>query len=152
MLIALAFILSYIESLIPYFFGIPGMKLGLANIVVLIALYLLGSNAAFMLSVVRVLLASLTFNSMAMFWFSVAGAMLAFLAMRFMKQIKGYSIVGVSIAGGIAHNVGQIIVAMIVMSEVMIYYLLFLIIGGTLTGAAIGLLGGLVYEKLKSIL
>ncbi len=151
MLIALAFIFSYIESLIPISFGIPGMKLGLANIVVLIALYLLGAKAAFGLSIVRVLLSSLTFGNMMMLWFSIAGASMAFFTMYLMKKIKGFSMVGVSIAGGVFHNIGQIVVAMIVMSEVMINYLFILIIGGTITGMAIGIIGAVVYSKLKPI-
>lgn len=151
MLIALAFIFSYIESLIPISFGVPGMKLGLANIVVLIALYLLGPKAAFVLSIVRVLLSAMTFGNMMMLWFSIAGASLAFLTMYLMKKIKGFSMIGVSIAGGVAHNIGQIVVAMIVMSEVMFYYLFVLIIGGTITGMAIGIIGAVVYSKLKPI-
>lgn len=151
MLISLAFIFSYIESLIPFFLGVPGMKLGLANIVVLIALYLLGTKAAFILSIVRVLLASMTFGNMMMLWFSIAGASLAFITMVLMKKSKGFSMVGVSIAGAVAHNIGQIIVAMIVMTEVMVYYLLVLVVGGTITGTLIGLVGALVYQKLKSV-
>ena len=151
MLIALAFIFGYIESLIPFFMGVPGMKLGLANIVVLIALYLLGPKAAFILTIVRVLLASITFGNMMMLWFSIAGATLAFITMVLMKKIKGFSMIGVSIAGAVAHNIGQIIVAMIVMSEVMLYYLLVLIVGGTITGAVIGVIGGVVYHKLKAV-
>lgn len=151
MLIALAFIFSYIESLIPFNLGVPGIKLGLANIVILIALYLLGPKAAFFLSIVRVLLTAMTFGNMMMLWFSIAGASMAFLTMFFMRKIKGFSMVGVSIAGGVAHNVGQIIVAMIVMSEVMINYLFVLIIGGTITGMAIGIVGAVVYQKLKPI-
>lgn len=152
MLIALAFIFSYLESQIPYMFGIPGMKLGLANIVVLIALYLLGTKSAFVLSIIRVLLASLTFGNMSMFWFSVAGATLSFLVMAIMKRLKGFSMVGVSVAGGVAHNIGQIVVAMIVLSEAMLYYLIVLIIGGTVTGAVIGVIGAMVCTKLKTAL
>jgi heptaprenyl diphosphate synthase len=152
MLIALAFIFSYIESQIPFMFVIPGMKLGLANIVVLIALYLLGTRSAFALSIIRVLLASLTFGNMSMFWFSVAGATLSFLVMALMKRLKGFSIVGVSVAGGVAHNIGQIMVAMVVLSEVMVYSLILLIIGGTITGAVIGVIGAMVCTNLKSAL
>ena len=152
MLIALAFIFSYIESQIPYMFVIPGMKLGLANIVILIALYTLGTKSAFILSIIRVLLASLTFGNMSMFWFSVAGATLSFIVMALMKRLKGFSMVGVSVAGGVAHNIGQIIVAMIMLSEVMIYTLIFLIIGGTITGAVIGVIGATACAKLKTAL
>lgn len=150
MLIALAFIFSYLETLIPVPSNfIPGMKLGLANIVILIALYMVGNTGAFILSIIRVLLTSITFGNMSMFWFSLAGALLSFIVMACLKKIKGFSIVGVSIAGGVAHNAGQIIVAMIVLGEVIVYYLLILVITGTITGTAIGMVGAVIYSKLK---
>lgn len=152
MLIALAFIFSYLETLIPINATLPGIKLGLANIVVLIALYTLGSKAAFSLSVVRVLLTSITFGNMSMFWFSLAGAMLSFAVMALLKRAKGFSMVGVSIAGGVAHNVGQIIVAMIVLGRVIAYYLLVLVIVGTFTGTAVGIVGAVILKKLKPAL
>lgn len=152
MLIALAFIFSYIESQIAFFNWVPGMKLGLANIVILIALYLLGNKAAIVLSVIRVLLASITFGNMSMFWFSLAGAALSFLVMATMKRIQGFSMVGVSVAGGIAHNIGQIMVAMVVLSEVMVYTLILLVISGTVTGAVIGVIGAIIFSKLKAAL
>lgn len=152
MLISLAFIFSYLETFIPIPIPIPGMKLGLANIVILVALYLLGPKAAFVLSIIRVLLASFTYGNMSMFWFSVAGASLSFIVMVLMKKLKGFSMVGVSIMGGLAHNVGQIIVAMVILTNLLFYYLIFLIISGTLTGAVIGIIGAMILKKLKAAL
>lgn len=152
MLIALAFILSYIENLISIPIGIPGIKLGLANIVVLIGLYALGVKAAFILSIVRVLLVSLTFGNMSMFWFSMAGAFLSLIAMICLKQIKGFSMIGVSIAGGVAHNLGQIIVAMYVLGKLIIYQLPYLLIGGIGMGLVIGIVGAMVWKKLSKAL
>ena len=149
MLIALAFILSYIETLIPIPIPIPGIKLGLANIVVLIGSYALGANAAFSLSVVRVLLVSLTFGNMSMFWFSMAGAFLSLFTMICLKKIKGFSMIGVSIAGGVAHNVGQIIVAMCVLGRLIIFQLPYLILGGIGMGTVIGIVGAIVWKKLS---
>lgn len=149
MLIALAFILSYIENLIPIPIPIPGIKLGLANIVVLIGLYALGAGAAFTLSVVRVLLVSLTFGNMSMFWFSIAGAFLSFITMVCLKRIKGFSMIGVSIAGGVAHNIGQISVAMYVLGKLIIYQLPYLILGGIGMGTVIGIVGAIVWKKLS---
>ncbi len=152
MLIALAFILSYIENLISIPILIPGIKLGLANIVVLIGLYALGASAALSLSVVRVLLVSLTFGNMSMFWFSLAGAFLSLITMICLKKIKGFSMIGVSIAGGVAHNVGQIIVAMYVLGRLIILELPYLILGGIGMGTVIGIVGAMVWKKLSKVM
>lgn len=149
MLIALAFILSYVESMISFNFIVPGIKLGLANIVVLIALYLLGAKSAIALSLVRVILVSFTFGNLYSLWYSIAGAVLSYLVMLLLKNIKGFSMVGVSVAGGVAHNLGQIVVAMIVLGRGMIYYMSLLMIGGILTGTLIGVLGAIILSQVK---
>ena len=112
MLVALAFVLSYIETLIPINLGIPGAKLGLANLVVMVALYTLGTKEAFALSMVRILLTGLTFSSMAAMLYSFAGGLLSFAVMYLVKRSKLFSAAGVSVLGGISHNAGQIFVAM----------------------------------------
>ena len=112
MLVALAFVLSYIETLIPVNLGIPGAKLGLANLVVMVALYTLGTKEAFALSMVRILLTGLTFSSMAAMLYSFAGGLLSFAVMYLAKRSKLFSAAGVSVLGGISHNAGQIFVAM----------------------------------------
>lgn len=124
MLVALAFVLSYIETLIPVNLGIPGAKLGLANLVVMVALYTLGTKEAFALSMVRILLTGLTFSSMAAMLYSFAGGLLSFAVMYLAKRSKLFSAAGVSVLGGISHNAGQIFVAMWVLdTATLIYYL-----------------------------
>lgn len=149
-LIALAFVLSYIESLIPIPVPIPGIKLGLANLVVMTGLYLVGEKEAFVLSLVRILLVSFTFGSPSTFLFSFAGGVLSCLCMILLKRSNLFGMTGVSIAGGIAHNVGQILIAMLIVHNVMmVYYLPFLLISGVLTGFAIGMVGSLIIGNLK---
>ena len=146
--IALAFVLSYVEFLLPLNIGIPGAKVGLANLVVMVALYTLGKKDAALLSFVRVVLVGLTFGNLAMLLYSLAGAILSFLAMLIAKRTKLFSITGVSVIGGVFHNVGQIIVAMLVLETgSLLYYLPFLIVIGTISGVVIGLLSGMITAR-----
>ena len=150
MLVALAFVLSYIETLIPVNLGIPGAKLGLANLVVMVALYTLGTKEAFGLSMVRILLTGLTFSSMAAMLYSFAGGLLSFAVMALMKKTKKLSVTGVSVLGGIAHNAGQIFVAMWMLdTATLIYYLPVLAVTGIVSGTVIGLLGMMVIRRLQ---
>lgn len=152
MLVALAFVLSYIETLIPINLGIPGAKLGLANLVVMVALYTLGTKEAFALSMVRILLTGLTFSSMAAMLYSFAGGILSFVVMALVKKTKLFSAMGVSVLGGIAHNAGQIFVAMWVLdTATLIYYLPVLAITGIVSGTVIGLLAVLVIRRVSGI-
>ena len=149
MLVALAFVLSYIETLIPVNLGIPGAKLGLANLVVMVALYTLGTKEAFGLSMVRILLTGLTFSSMAAMLYSFAGGLLSFAVMALMKKTKKLSVTGVSALGGIAHNAGQIFVAMWMLdTATLIYYLPVLAITGVASGTVIGLLAVMVIRRI----
>lgn len=149
MLVALAFVLSYIETLIPVNLGIPGAKLGLANLVVMVALYTLGTKEAFGLSMVRILLTGLTFSSMAAMLYSFAGGLLSFAVMALMKKTKKLSVTGVSVLGGIAHNAGQIFVAMWILdTTTLIYYLPVLAITGVASGTVIGLLAVMVIRRI----
>ncbi|MDF2821147.1 MAG: putative rane protein [Clostridiales bacterium] len=149
LLIALAFIFSYVESLVPIPLPIPGMKLGLANIVVLIALYVLGSKQAFGLSVLRIVLVGLTFGSLFSMIYSLAGGILSCIAMILCKKTKLFSIVGVSIVGGVTHNIGQIIAAiLIVENRGIAYYLPVLLVTGAVTGLLIGMLGAEITKRL----
>lgn len=151
--IALAFIFSYIESLIPMPFLTPGMKLGLANLVVIIALYGIGVKEAFILSMVRILLVGFTFKDPSTLIFSFAGGILSWLLMAIFSKINLFSMVGVSIIGGIAHNIGQIIVAILyVNNPSLIYYLPVLLISGVVSGTLIGILGALTIKRLKNFL
>lgn len=147
--IALAFIFSYIESLFPIPFPVPGIKLGLANLVVIIAIYGIGIKEAFVLSMVRILLVGFTFRDPSTLLFSFAGGVLSWLTMVIFKKLKLFSMVGVSIIGGIAHNIGQIIVAiMYVNNTSLVYYLPFLMIAGVVSGTLIGILGALILKRL----
>lgn len=153
LLISLAFVFSYIESLIPIPFPVPGIKLGLANLVVIIAIYGMGVKEAFVLSMVRILLVGFTFRDPSTLAFSFAGGFLSWLAMVTFMKLKLFSMVGVSIIGGIAHNIGQIIIAIIyVNNPSLIYYLPFLIISGVISGTLIGILAALIIKRLRKFL
>lgn len=148
-LVALAFVFSYIETLIPVQLGIPGAKLGLANLVVVTALYTLGAGEAFALSVVRILLVGFTFGSAAAMLYSLAGGLLSFAVMAAAKKTKLFSVTGVSVLGGISHNAGQILVAVFALdTPTLIYYFPALAAVGTVSGAVIGLLGAAVVKRL----
>lgn len=151
--ISLAFIFSYIESLIPMPFPIPGIKLGLANLVVIIAIYGIGVKEAFVLSMVRILLVGFTFRDPSTLIFSFAGGILSWLSMAIFYKLKTFSMVGVSVIGGITHNIGQIIIAMIYVNNAgLIYYLPFLMVSGVVSGMLIGLLGALTIKRLKKFI
>ena len=145
--VALAFVFSFVEVLIPISLGIPGIKLGLANIVVLTALYAMGPKEAFFISCVRIVLVGFTFGNMASLLYSLAGGLLSWLVMCLLKKIKGFSMIGVSLAGGISHNIGQIFVAALMLKTTSVmYYLPVLLIAGTITGILIGILGGMLLK------
>jgi len=153
LLIALAMILSYLELLIPFNFGIPGVKLGLANLVVVSALYLFGARQAFAISIVRILLVSVTFGNMAALLYSIAGGLLSYLVMLLISRIKGFSIIGTSVAGGVTHNIGQLVVAILVIENLnMALYIPVLVIAGTLTGLLIGIAAKFVVPAVKAAL
>lgn len=150
LLIALAFILSYIESLFPIAGPAPGIKLGLANLVVLTALYTMGTKEALVLSILRIILVGFTFGSPSTMMFGLAGGLLSWLAMSLMKITKKFSFIGVSITGGIAHNIGQIIVSIAIVENInIVYYLPVLLISGVITGTLIGILGALIVKRVK---
>ncbi len=150
LMVALAMILSYIEVLIPFNFGIPGIKLGLANLVVVTALYLFGGRMAFVISIVRIVLIAFTFGSLAAMFYSLAGGILSFLIMLLFSRIKGFSVLGVSVAGGVTHNIGQLIVAMLVVENLNIMlYAPVLMIAGLVTGLLIGIAAKLLIPRVK---
>lgn len=152
LLIALAFVFSYIEYLIPVNIGIPGAKLGLANLVIIAALYTLNEKDAFLLSMVRIVLVGFTFANLASMLYSLAGGILSFLAMLLAKRTKKLSITGVSVIGGVFHNVGQIIMAIwVVKTASLIYYLPVLMVSGIAAGVAIGILGAMVTKRMRGI-
>ena len=144
MLVALAMIFSYVESLIPINLGIPGIKLGVANLVTVTGLYILAPMEVLLVVILRVLLVGFMFGNGMSILYSLAGAALSMTVMTLMvmlllKRIKGFSMIGISIAGGVSHNIGQIVVAMCVLENTkLIYYLPVLMIAGTVTGILIG--------------
>lgn len=150
MLVALAMIFSYVESLIPVNFGVPGMKLGIANLVTVTGLYFLEIPEVLAVSVLRVLLTGFLFGNGMSILYSLAGAVVSLCAMALAKKLDGFSIVGVSITGGIFHNVGQILVAVAVVENLkLVYYLPVLLIAGTVTGCLIGIIGGRILPVVK---
>lgn len=162
MLIALAFVFSYIESLIPIQLGVPGAKLGLSNLVVMVALYTLDDKYAFALAVVRIILNGFAFGGMAAMIYSLAGGMMSFLVMVSVRRIgrssaseagvPKVSVLGVSVLGGVFHNVGQIIAAMLVLETPgLIYYLPVLAVCGTASGTAIGVLAAMVIRRVGKV-
>lgn len=149
---ALALILSYVEMLIPINFGIPGAKLGLANLIIVIVLYKTDWKEALLLSVVRVVLSGFIFGNMFSILYSLAGGVLSLAVQALLKKQGSFSVTGVSIAGGVSHNIGQLIVAMIVVETYQVgYYLPVLLIAGVLTGLLIGIISGEVLKRIRQI-
>lgn len=149
---ALALILSYVETLIPLSFGIPGVKLGLANLVIVIALYRLRLSEVFLLSVVRILLSGFLFGNYFSIIYSLAGGLLSLTVMAMMKKREDYSVKGVSISGGVFHNVGQLLIAAFVVETFSItYYIPVLLIAGMLTGLLIGIVADETLRRLADI-
>ncbi len=148
--IALAMILSYLESLVPIGFAVPGIKLGLANLVTIVALYKLGIKDTIIISLGRILLSGVLFGNMMIIIYSLAGAFLSILVMVLVKKTRMFSATGVSVCGAIAHNLGQIIVAVISLENMNImYYMIVLAIAGTVAGTIIGILSGMIIKNIR---
>lgn len=153
LLTALALILSYVEAQIPAFFAVPGMKLGLTNIVVLLALYGMGEKSALAVNFVRIVLVSVLFGNGVSFWYSMAGGLLSGMVMIVLKKCGRFSLLAVSISGGVAHNVGQLLAAMVLLRTAALgWFLLVLWFTGLLSGAVIGLIGGGLCRRLEFVL
>ena len=147
LLTALALVLSYLESLIPPLW-VPGVKLGLPNLAVVFALYRLGWKDACAISLVRVVLVTLLFGNGAALAYSIAGAALSLSLMGLLKKTGKFSTVGVSVAGGVAHNAGQILVAMALLeTSRLAWYLPVLWVSGTIAGVLIGIVSGVLVER-----
>ena len=148
LLTALALIAGYIELLIPMPVGIPGVKPGLANLVVVWALYALGPYEALAVNGMRILLSGFLFGNLSMILYSLAGAAMSFVCMYLAKKSGAFTILGVSIVGGVTHNVGQLLVAMAVLeTKSLIYYGPVLLAPGLVTGAVLGILAGEVEKR-----
>ena len=150
MLVALAIIFSYVEFLIPINLGIPGIKLGLANLVIVIALYTLELGDVWIISILRILIIGFMFGSGMSIIYSLAGAVVSLIVMALMKKINGFSIMGISMIGAVAHNMGQIVVAMFVVENTSIlYYVPALLIAGLITGGIMGIVSKRVLTVIK---
>ena len=149
---ALALIFSYVESLIPFHIGIPGVKLGLANLIIVTALYKMGTKEAYALSIARILLSGFLFANLFSIIYSLAGGMLSLTVMAFLKKKGWFSVYGVSLAGGVMHNVGQLLIAMLIVETFSVsYYLPVLLIAGAVTGVVIGVLAEAMLKRLSGL-
>ncbi len=148
MLVAVAFVLSYIESVLPLNLGIPGIKAGLSNIVVVFSIFNFPPLTAFSIAIVRIVLSGLAFGGMSGMFYSLAGGILSFIIMLILKKTRKFSVYGVSVAGGVSHNIGQILVAMAVLQSIMlIYYLPFLLVAGVAAGIIVGMLAAVLVKR-----
>ena len=149
-IIAFAMILSFVESRIPAFVAIPGVKVGLANIAVIFTLYKLGVKEAITVSIIRVLMIAMLFGSAVSLIYSVCGAILSLASMILLKKLTPLTEVAVSVTGGVMHNVGQIAAASFMLStNVVIYYLPFLLVSGTIAGIVVGIASAILIKRVK---
>lgn len=152
MFTALALIFGYVESLVPISFGIPGVKLGLSNLAVVIVLYLMDAKSAYLLSILRIILSGFMFGNLFGILYSLAGGLLSLSVMILLKRTNAFSVVGLSVAGAVCHNIGQLIVATIVLESTSIAnYLPVLMIAGVLTGFVIGIIAMETMKRLKKM-
>lgn len=147
---SLALLLSYVEFLLPpLFVAVPGIKLGLPNVVILYVLYCLGLRYAALVSFIRLCVSSMLFGNAVTFAYSLAGAVLSLLVMTLLKKLDKLSEVGVSVSGGVAHNLGQVVVAAFLLDTPQIaYYMIVLVFTGTVAGVVIGMAAALLVKRL----
>ena len=147
---AVAMILSFVESQIPAFVAVPGVKIGLANIAVVFALYRLGWKEAVAISLIRVVLVSILFGSIASLFYSLAGAVLSLTGMGLLKKTGKFTEIMISVTGGILHNIGQIGMACLILETAALrYYLPFLLISGIIAGIVVGILSAVLVQRIK---
>ena len=153
LLLALALILSYVETLIPFSVAIPGIKIGMSNLTVIWCLYLLSFREAMLLSVSKAILSGLLFGNPVMILYSLSGAVLSCLVMYILKRCNGFHVPVVSAVGGVAHNIGQLLVAFfMVQTYGIVYYIPFLLLAGLLMGGVNGSISTLVLPYLQNYL
>lgn len=153
LLAALAYVLGYVESLVPIYLGAPGVKLGLANLASVIALYSLGAGAAVSINLLRIVLTGFTFGNVSMLLYSLAGAALSLSVMVVCRKFSLFGMTGISILGGVCHNLGQFFMAAFVVETFGVFaYFPVLLGAGTVAGALIGLLGGIILRRIRPIL
>lgn len=151
LMLALALIASYVESLIPVPIPIPGIKLGVANSIVLILLYMTDVKTSWAVSISRVVLVGFLFGSMSSILYSLSGAVLSLLIMIWVKKRNCFTMTGVSVTGGVSHNMGQLMMAFLVLeSDAVWYYLPVLMVSGVITGSIIGILGKEIFKRMPN--
>ncbi len=149
LLSALALIFSYIEVIIPFNPGIPGIKLGIANLVIIVSLYYLGARYALLINIIRIMVGGLLFSGLFGAVYSMSGAFLSMLVMVLLKKTGLFSVTGVSMAGGVAHNLGQLLVAAFLVSNIKVFlYFPILIFSGIISGSLIGIISYIILRKL----
>jgi len=153
LLVALMLVLGYVESLIPVAAGVPGIKLGLSNGVLIFAVYMLGIPTAFVLMALKVVLSGLMFGGVSAMMYAMAGGVLSMIAMSLLSRVKGIHPIVVSMVGGVMHNVGQVGLAMIMLNTPkLLYYMAILMIVGLICGAVTGVCADTVMKHLKKIM
>lgn len=148
MLLAASLVLSYLETLLPILVAVPGVKLGLANIITILILYRTNTRNAFVFMIARVILAGVLFSGISGMIYSIVGGTCCVVVMSILKRCSIFSLLGVSMAGAIAHNIGQVMVAMIIMENTyLLYYALVLFVSGTISGLLVGYVATLVTKR-----
>lgn len=151
--LAIALICSYIETLIPLPIGIYGVKLGLTNIVVVLMLYIIGAKESLAISVLRIILVGFMFGNAFSIIYSLAGGLLSFVVMFILKKTNKFKCISVSVTGGISHNIGQILVAAVIVKNYnILFYIPVLLIAGVITGFIIGMLAQELIYRLKNVI
>ena len=148
MCLALELALSYVEALIPFNMGIPGAKVGLPNIITVLLLYTAGTGAAASVGITRVILSGFMFGNLFAILYSAGGFILSFAAMLTLKRTEAFGMTGVSIVGGVCHNIGQIIIAVMITNRSVLAYLPFLAAAGTAAGVVIGIAAGIIVRRI----
>lgn len=149
LLTSLALIFSYVEAIIPFNIGIPGVKLGIANLVIIVALYLLDVKCTFLINIIRIVIAGLLFSGVFGILYSLAGGLLSLTVMALLRKTGFFSIIGISIAGGVTHNLGQIFTAAWLMGTVKVFiYFPVLLFSGIICGALIGIVAFFILKRL----
>ena len=149
-LLTFALVCGYIETLIPIPFGVPGMKLGLTNAVIILIMYLIGPMEAIVVSILRVILIGFMFGNLYSICYSFAGALLSFICMFLLYKFSKFNMIAISVAGGFTHNLAQLLVAIVFFDTgYLIYYLPILLITGVVTGAVIGVIAQAVYTRIS---
>jgi len=148
--VTLGLILSYVEALIPVFAGVPGMKPGLSNILIVFLLYRYGFAEAAIVNALRIIIAGMLFGNPFSILYSLSGAVFAVLGMLLLKRTGIFSVYGVSMAGGMLHNTGQIILAVLIVENYnIILYLPVLVVAGCVTGFIVGMVGAVLLNRVR---